>query len=108
MTRHPIGTLADSTASNRSSAMNITQSYGAEQIQTAVWNGSPACGNERRLVGSWYPAIDAGAVSPTRCTTTLGARSSGTHDELWAMDHEGLPVTDECSSQTATTGALLI
>ena len=60
-----------------------------------AWIGCLACYNEGRLVGDWYDAINADEVT----TYDLhGAHSrADSHDELWVMDHENIPVSGEMS-----------
>lgn len=72
-----------------------------------VWIGCLACYNEGHLVGDWYPAIDAATITPNELQTTT-ADHLYPHDELWCFDHEGLPITGECSPLEATRLAELI
>ncbi len=73
-----------------------------------VWIGCLHCYNSGALVGEWYDAADADAVTvdglhADACTT---ARVSC--EELWVMDHEHLPITGECSpADAAEWGRLL-
>ena len=64
-----------------------------------AWIGCLACYNEGRLVGDWYDAINAAEVT----TYDLhGAHSrADSHDELWVMDHEIIPVSGEMSPADA-------
>lgn len=64
-----------------------------------VWIGCLACYNAGRLVGDWYDAITADEI-----TTYVihGAHSrADSHDELWVMDHENIPVKGEMSPADA-------
>ena len=64
-----------------------------------VWLGCLACYNEGRLTGHWYPASEAGEVTPSQ----LHGRPirPETHEELWCFDHEGIPVDGELDPLTA-------
>lgn len=53
----------------------------------AVWIGCLACYNAGRLVGEWFPAIDAGDVTPDQIH---GKPTS--HEELWVMDLDNSPI----------------
>lgn len=67
-----------------------------QTIVPRVWIGCLACYNGGELVGAWYDAIDAGDVLPVDlhgCPTT--------HEELWVMDHENMPVRGELDPATA-------
>ena len=57
-----------------------------------VWVGCPACYCEGRLVGQCVNAIDANQIDPCQRTG---------HEEWWCFDHEGLPITGECSPDEA-------
>lgn len=64
-----------------------------------VWIGCLQCYNEGKLVGDWYDAVDADEIT----TSALHGRKiqPKTHEELWVMDHENLPITGECSPHDA-------
>lgn len=72
----------------------------------AVWIGCLQCYNAGDLVGDWYPAADAAGVT----TSALHGRPirPGTHEELWVMDHEYLPVRGEMDPMTATAWASVL
>lgn len=71
-----------------------------------VWIGCLACYNAGRLIGEWFPAVDAGDVTTY---DVHGAHSrADSHDELWVMDHEYLPITGECSPAEAAAWAELL
>lgn len=65
-----------------------------------AWIGCLQCYNEGRLVGDWYPATEAGDITPSQ----LHGRPirPDTHEELWVMDHENLPIDGECDPMTAS------
>ncbi len=64
-----------------------------------VWIGCLACYNEGRLVGDWYDAITADEITTY---DIHGAHSrADSHDELWVMDHENIPVKGEMSPADA-------
>jgi antirestriction protein len=62
-----------------------------------AWVGCLACYNEGRLVGEWVDAVDAETFTPCQRVD---------HEEWWCMDHEGLPVSGECSPMEATRWAV--
>ena len=64
-----------------------------------VWIGCLQCYNEGNLVGEWFDAAEADEVN----TSALHGRKidPGTHEELWCLDHENLPITGECSPYEA-------
>lgn len=64
--------------------------------EPAAWIGCPACYTAGDLVGAWHPAITAGDVTPE----DIHGRAT-THEELWVLDHEGLPIKGECSPAEA-------
>ena len=55
-------------------------------VRPSVWIGCLACYNQGLLNGQWFPAEEAGEVTPEdlHCGPTY-------HDELWIFDHEGFP-----------------
>lgn len=62
-----------------------------------VWIGCLTCYNHGRLTGEWFAAADAGDVT----TADVHGFPSATHEELWVMDHEHLPISGECSPAEA-------
>lgn len=62
-----------------------------------AWVGCLACYNDGRLVGEWVDAVDADTFTPCQRPD---------HVEWWVMDHEGLPITGECSPMEATRWAV--
>lgn len=64
--------------------------------EPAAWVGCLACYNAGDLVGKWVPATTAGDTTPE----DIHGRAT-THEELWVMDHEGLPIRGECSPTRA-------
>ena len=74
-----------------------------QTIVPRVWIGCLACYNNGELVGHWYDAVDAGDVLPVDihgCPTT--------HEEMWVMDHENMPVRGEMDPMTAARWGALI
>ena len=65
-------------------------------VRPSVWIGCLACYNEGILNGSWFPAEEAGEVTPE--DLHLGPTA---HDELWIFDHEGFPTGTSEMSPTA-------
>ena len=77
-----------------------------------AWVGCLACYSEGRLVGEWVDAEDAAESvdDPDWCLAVHGpAIAAGVpvsdHEEWWVMDHEGLPISGECSPAEATRWA---
>lgn len=64
-------------------------------VEPAAWIGCLECYNAGCLVGDWYPASRAGGITTDQIHGCLVR--AGTHEELWVMDHEGLPIAGECS-----------
>lgn len=66
-----------------------------DEPQVCAWIGCLQCHNEGRLVGRWYDATEAGDIT----TSQLHGRPipPETHEELWVMDTEGIPVDREMS-----------
>ena len=69
-----------------------------------VWLGCLSCYNAGRLVGEWVDASTAAdSVSdPEWCLGVHGPAMGddepvSAHEEWWVMDHEGLPISGECS-----------
>lgn len=65
-------------------------------VTPAVWIGCLACYNAGRLTGDWFEAITADEITPE---TLHGHQTS--HEELWCLDHEYLPIDGECSPHQA-------
>lgn len=64
-----------------------------------AWIGCLACYNAGRLVGRWFDAANAAEVT---IYDIHGAHSrADSHDELWVMDHENIPVSGEMSPADA-------
>lgn len=64
-----------------------------------AWIGCLACYNAGRLIGDWFDAATADAVTTY---DIHGAHSrADAHDELWCFDHENLPVHGEMDLLTA-------
>lgn len=69
-----------------------------------VWIGCLVHYNAGALVGAWFDAIDADEVTVADVHRDFG--SDGTQcEELWVMDHEGIPVSGEMSPHEATDWA---
>ena len=69
-----------------------------------VWIGCLHCYNGARLVGDWFPAAGADLVTVEQ---VHGSSRSPRWDceELWCYDHEGLPISGECSPMEAARWA---
>ena len=77
--------------------MTITSS--ATDTTPRVWIGCLACYNDGRLVGDWFDAASADEVTTY---DVHGAHSrADSHDELWCLDHENIPVRGELDPLTA-------
>ena len=74
--------------------MNTTSS--ATDTTPRVWIGCLACYNAGSLVGDWFDAVAADEVT----TYDIHGRASS-HDEMWVMDHENIPVRGEMDPLTA-------
>ena len=60
-----------------------------------AWIGCLACYNDGRLVGKW---LDTDELEDLDTSTICPIFN---HDEFWVMDHEGLPISGECSISEA-------
>lgn len=69
-----------------------------------VWIGCMSCYNSGRLVGEWFPAAGADLVTvdAVHASSRLPRWDC---EELWCYDHEGLPITGECSPMEAARWA---
>lgn len=68
-------------------------------VRPSVWIGCLACYNTGSLVGNWYPAEEAGDITPEDIHDYDCATG---HEELWVFDHEGFPEgTGEMSPMNA-------
>lgn len=81
----------------------IVVTHRTTATRPSVWIGCLLCYNSGKLIGDWYPAADAAGVT----TSALHGRPirPETHEELWCMDSEGIPVRYEMSPATATAWA---
>jgi len=61
-----------------------------------AWIGCLACYNDGDLVGQWYDAEECDEVTPAQ----LHGHATD-HEELWVMDHEGIPIQGEMDPMTA-------
>lgn len=66
-----------------------------------AWIGCLSCYNSGRLIGEWYPAREAGDISTDALHIDAGTVARVSCEELWVMDHEGLPISGECSPTEA-------
>lgn len=73
-------------------------------IEPQAWIGCLACYNEGVLNGHWYDAITAADVTPE----DLHHGRQTSHEELWVMDHEGIPYRGEMDPWTATQWAKVL
>lgn len=64
-----------------------------------VWIGCLQCYNEGNFVGDWYSASEADKITTSKVHERV--INPGTHEELWCLDHENLPITGECSPYEA-------
>lgn len=60
-----------------------------------AWIGCLACYNNGRLVGEW---LDTDELEDLDTSTICPIFN---HEEFWVMDHEGLPISGECSISEA-------
>lgn len=68
----------------------------------SVWIGCLACYNAGHLVGDWYPATTAAEVSWVQVHHADPlARKTCDGEELWVMDIESMPVSEEMSPEHA-------
>ena len=64
-----------------------------------IWLGCLNCYNNGRLVGAWYDAVDL--YNDEDLGTTEDVHKQGGHpaeeycEEIWGLDHEGMPVSGE-------------
>ena len=75
-------------------------------ITPRAWIGCLACYNAGHLVGDWFDAVTADEITTY---DVHGAHSrADSHDELWVMDHEYIPVKGEMSpADAAAWGAAI-
>lgn len=66
----------------------------------SVWIGCLECYNAGRLVGDWYPAIEARDVT----TDQIHGKKArpNTHEELWVFDCKDMLVDEEMCPSDAT------
>lgn len=73
-----------------------------------VWIGCLGCYGAGLLVGAWYDAATADEITSDDVHTDGGVGERYYCEELWVMDHEGLPISGECPpAQAAEWGRLL-
>lgn len=70
-------------------------------MDARAWIGCLACYNGGMLTGEWYDALEAGEVTADALHVDAGMLAPVSHEELWVMDHEGLPIKGECSPAEA-------
>lgn len=73
----------------------------------SAWIGCLACYNDGRLVGDWFDAEGAAETTPAQVHGGAERVRPGC-EELWVMDHEGIPVLGEMSPHEATQWAEVI
>lgn len=70
-----------------------------------VWVGCLACYNAGNLEGEWFEAITCPTTmeewNEARGNALLRSHVVEAHEELWVFDHEGLPISGECSPSDA-------
>lgn len=69
----------------------------ASWTEPRAWVGCLACYNEARLTGQWLTVDeleDADNLAELIC-------AQDNHEEFWIFDHEGLPISGECSPDEA-------
>ena len=74
----------------------MTTTSSATDTTPRAWVGCLACYNDGRLVGDWFDAVAADEVT----TYDIHGRASS-HDEMWVMDHENIPVRGEMDPSEA-------
>lgn len=62
-----------------------------ETTTPRVWAGCLAHYNAGVLAGAWYPAVEAGDVTLERLHRDAGVRQTLDCEEVWCLDHDGLP-----------------
>ena len=63
-----------------------------------AWIGCLACYNSGHLIGEWFDAATADEVT---IYDVHGDSRADSHEELWVMDHENIPVKGEMSPADA-------
>lgn len=71
-----------------------------------VWIGCLCCYNDGRLVGDWYPGIEAASVTIEMLHD--GGAPTPFCEEMWVMDIEHMPWEKEMSPQAAQRWAELV
>ena len=74
----------------------MTTTSSATDTAPRVWIGCLHCYNSGHLIGEWFDAATADEVT----TYDIHGRASS-HDEMWVMDHENIPVRGEMDPLTA-------
>ena len=74
----------------------MTTTSSATDTTPRAWIGCLACYNAGSLIGDWFDAVAADEVT----TYDIHGRASS-HDEMWVMDHENIPVKGEMSPADA-------
>ena len=84
----------------------MTATSSATDTAPRAWVGCLACYNSGHLIGEWFDAATADEVTTY---DIHGAHSrADSHDELWVMEHENLPVRGEMDpSEAAAWGRCL-
>ena len=77
-------------------------------VDARVWIGCLHCYNRGDLLGRWYSAAEADAVTIDALHIDAGTVARDSCEEMGVMDHEGLPISGECSpAEAAEWGRLL-
>lgn len=72
-----------------------------------AWIGCLAAYNAGTLHGRWV-SLDCEDSLAEQCDEILKTSPEGAAEELWVMDHEGLPIDGECSPAEALRYGLLV
>ena len=76
-------------------------------IEPRAWVGCLAAYNSGILHGEWLDCDDEDEFSEG-LKRVLGSSPVEDAEELWVMDHEGLPIKDECSPSVALRLGLMV
>lgn len=79
---------------------NMATITNEETLKPRAWVGCLACYNAGKLVGEWVDAVYANDITPQDLHGDKALAES--HEELWVMDHENIPVRHEMNPSTAT------
>ena len=76
----------------------MTTTSSATDTTPRAWIGCLHCYNSGHLIGEWFDAATADEVTTY---DVHGDSWSNTHEELWVMDHENIPVRGEMDPSEA-------